>query len=195
MDDRPASTDRARDCRHGIRAALLAVTLAWTLPADGPAPAHDGAARSLDRMAERLASVYPASGPHALRIVRAVHVEADRHRLDPCTVMGVIARESSFRPKVRNDRDLGLMQVNSRWHADRVARAGGPGAMLTVEDNVRAGTEVLAHYRARSSGEREALQRYHGLGKRNDYVDRVLAEAQRLRAAGACGDLPRLAQR
>ena len=174
--------------RRLVAAAIAALAMAWTLPVDGPAPPVDPMLRAHAAMAERLARLHPASGPHAMRIVRAVHAEAQRHRLDPCTVMGVIARESGFRPLARNDRDLGLMQLNTRWHADRVAQAGGAAALLDVERNVRAGTELLAHYRERAGSERGALQRYHGLGKRNDYVARVLAEAGRLRAAGACGE-------
>jgi len=170
----------------GAGAVAAAAMLGWPPQADGPAPRSDRSAPSYPLMAERLTELYPASRGQAVRIARIVHAEADRHGLDPCLVMGVIARESSFRTQARNQRDLGLMQVNTRWHADRVARLGGPQALLDIDLNVRAGTEVLAHYRGISRSDAEALQRYHGLGKRNGYVARVLASADRFRAAGAC---------
>jgi len=170
----------------GAGAVAAAAALGWPPAADGPAPRVDRTAPSYPAMAERLTALYPAGAGQALRIVRTVHAEADRHRLDPCLVMGVIARESGFRSQARNRRDLGLMQVNTRWHADRVARLGGPQALLDIDRNIRAGTEVLAHYRGISRSDVEALQRYHGLGRRNDYVARVLTSADTMRTVGAC---------
>jgi soluble lytic murein transglycosylase-like protein len=137
-------------------------------------------------MAGGLRRLYPGAGELAPAIVRTVHEEAERHRLDACLVMGVIARESAFRPDARNNRDLGLMQLNQDWHRDLIARAGGPKAMLDPQPNMRAGIEVLAHYRRQSRSDAEALERYNGLGKRNGYAQRVQAASHRLHAAGAC---------
>jgi soluble lytic murein transglycosylase-like protein len=102
----------------------------------------------------------------------------------------VIARESSFKPRARNREDLGLMQVNRRYHPDLIERAGGPQAMMDPEKNLQAGIRLLARYRRMSADELEALQRYHGLGKNNGYVQRVTAEARRMREAGACLPAP-----
>jgi len=190
--------------------AVAAAALAWSLPSDplhiDPAtpeqhhayrlgPHTDPAALHYTAMAGRLKALYPASEDHGPEIVRVVHEESRRHRLDPCLVMGVIARESSFRPAARNRRDTGLMQVNVDWHPELVARAGGRQALLDPVRNVRAGTELLAHYRSRSRSDHEALQRYHGLGKRSGYVQWVQAESRRLHAAGTCDTDALLASR
>jgi soluble lytic murein transglycosylase-like protein len=78
------------------------------------------------------------------------------------------------------------MQLNLDWHPERVARAGGADALLDPVRNVRAGTELLAHYRRLGGDDHAALRRYHGLDKRNDYVKRVRTEARRLDAVRAC---------
>jgi soluble lytic murein transglycosylase-like protein len=168
-------------------AALGAALAAWMPSAHTPPAGRAGPTPSYETMGTALAALYPGSRGHATAIVRIVHREADRHRLDPCLVMGVIAKESSFRPHARNQRDVGLMQLNLDWHPALVARAGGERALLDPEPNVRAGTELLAHYR-RLAADDEAgtLRRYHGLNKRNDYVQRVRAHSRRLEAAGAC---------
>ncbi len=174
-----------------VRAVAMlagAALLAWMPTAQSPAPAHARPAQSYATMAESLTMLYPSSRAHAVDIVRTVHEEADRHGLDPCLVMGVIARESSFDAGARNRRDVGLMQLNLDWHRDRVARAGGAGALLDPVRNVRAGTALLAHYRSLGGDDAGALRRYHGLDKRNDYVQRVRTEARRLGVVGACVD-------
>jgi soluble lytic murein transglycosylase-like protein len=185
---RPGPTGHGlrRACHAFVAAALGAAGFAWLTPADAPRRAFTTAEISYDTMAAGLRRLYPAAGPKAADLVRTVHEEADRHRLDACIVMGVIARESSFRHDARNRRDLGLMQVNQDWHRDLVASAGGAKGMLEPQRNVRAGIAVLARYRTQSRSDLEALERYNGLGKRNGYAQRVLVEAQRLQAAGAC---------
>ncbi|HMS79888.1 MAG TPA: transglycosylase SLT domain-containing protein [Burkholderiaceae bacterium] len=172
--------------RAFVATLIGAAFLAWVPAARTPEPARASPAPSYATMATSLTMLYPASRPHALDIVRTVHEEADRHGLDPCLVMAVIARESSFDPRARNRRDVGLMQLNLDWHRDRVAAAGGPQALLDPVRNVRAGTALLAHYRRLGGDDPSALQRYHGLDKRNGYVERVRTEARRLDTVGAC---------
>ncbi len=186
-DRTPCGTGRAAPLPRPFAATLVgAAFLAWMPTARTPEPARPIVAPSYATMAASLTLAYPSSRPHALEIVKAVHREADRHGLDPCLVMGVIAKESSFDARARNRRDVGLMQLNLDWHRDRVARAGGADALLDPVRNVRAGTELLAHYRRLGGDDHGALRRYHGLDKRNDYVARVRAEARRLDAVGAC---------
>jgi soluble lytic murein transglycosylase-like protein len=185
-----ARTARATAARCPARvfaaAAIGAAAMAWMQPADSPPRMDAMSAPSYASMADGLLQLYPAAGELAPAIVRTVHEEADRHRLDACLVMGVIARESSFRHTARNRRDLGLMQVNQDWHRELVERAGGADAMLDPKQNMRAGIEVLARYRKLSRSDTEALERYNGLGRRNGYAQRVHVESRRLQAAGAC---------
>ena len=169
-----------------VTGLAAAVFLAWMPTAHTPRPPVALSTPSYDKMAAALTTLYPGSRDHAKTIVRVVHEEADRHRLDPCLVMGIIAKESSFRPHARSGRDVGLMQVNLDWHPELVSRAGGVDGMLDARRNVRAGTEIFARYRRLAADDRDALRRYNGLGKRNDYVQRVQAQARSLQSAGAC---------
>jgi soluble lytic murein transglycosylase-like protein len=193
---RPRHPVLTRGALHAFTvAASGALALAWMPPADAPRRGASSSEPTYASMADGLKRLYPGAGPLAADIVRTVHEEADRHRLDPCLVMGVIAHESSFRHDARNRRDLGLMQVNLDWHRELVARIGGERAMLEPKRNLRAGIAVLAHYRTLSRSDAEALGRYHGLGKHNGYAPRVQVEAQRLQTAGACLPMQRLAAR
>ena len=55
-------------------------------------------------------------------------------------IMGVIEVESSFDPKARNARCLGLMQMNRFYHRTRFASQKD---FLVPEENIRAGAEYL----------------------------------------------------
>jgi hypothetical protein len=96
----PPGAPRSGSRLPAFAAALAgAAILAWMPAAHTPEPTVAQRAPSYATMAATLTMLYPASRTHALGIVKAVHEEADRHGLDPCLVMGVIANESSFDPR------------------------------------------------------------------------------------------------
>ncbi len=79
--------------------------------------------------------------------------------------------------------DVGLMQVNVRWHGHRVR---SPEELLDPETNIRVGADVLAEAIRSAPGNLTlGIGRYHA-GWHNDtdayrYGQRVLAVAQRIR--------------
>lgn len=55
--------------------------------------------------------------------VREICAKYD-NKIKPEIVMSMIEHESTYNPKAKNGNCLGLMQVSSRWHADRAKRLG-----------------------------------------------------------------------
>jgi len=49
---------------------------------------------------------------------------AKKYGMDPDLIMSVIQQESRFDPKARNGNCVGLMQMSTRWHANRAKRLG-----------------------------------------------------------------------
>jgi soluble lytic murein transglycosylase-like protein len=47
-----------------------------------------------------------------------------KYNMDPELIMSVIQQESEYNPRAKNGNCLGLMQVSSYWHKERVAKLG-----------------------------------------------------------------------
>jgi len=100
-----------------------------------------------------------------LRILRAVHREASRNRLEPELVLSLIAVESSFdRFAISVVGAQGLMQIMPFW----LKEIGRPDANLfDIDTNLRMGCTIFRHYIDVEKGDLfRALARYNGsLGK------------------------------
>jgi soluble lytic murein transglycosylase len=133
--------------------------------------------------------VYP------LRYQHIVRGHADRYRLDPALLAGVIYAESEFDARARSEAGaIGLMQLLPSTARGIAARTGG--TKFVVDDlydpelNVRYGAWYLRHLLDRYGDERTALAAYHagqgnvdrwraartgiGFPETRSYVDRVL---------------------
>jgi len=111
----------------------------------------------------------------AHRIVRAAR-EASVATKTPLTLLlAVMAVESEFNPAARNRNDVGLMQVNLRYHLQEARDLKSADELLKVDTNVRIGARILRRYMDHEAGNvYPALRRYNGLGKANRYPERVL---------------------
>lgn len=121
---------------------------------------------------ERIVEKYKTSPAATTAIVRASHLEAKKHNLDPLLVLSVIATESSFNPKARNPSGaLGLMQAIPKWHGDKISSLGiSSSQLLNIRENVALGTLILKDYLNLSRGNTQnALQRYNGSSKDRSY--------------------------
>lgn len=74
---------------------------------------------------------------------RACVIYGNEYGVEPELLMAVIERESSGKPTAENGNCLGLMQVSSYWHADRMERLGCTDLYDTIE-NIHVGTDYLA---------------------------------------------------
>jgi soluble lytic murein transglycosylase-like protein len=133
---------------------------------------HD-AQRWLDEMEKRLARRIP-DRRQRLELLRAVHYEAVRARLDPQLVLGLIEVESGFRKyAVSFAGARGYMQVMPFW----VKQIGQPNHNLFhLRTNLAYGCAILRHYLDVEKGDYfRALGRYNGSLGKAEYPNLVLA--------------------
>jgi len=136
---------------------------------------HD-AQRWLSEMEKRMAERIPER-KQRLELLRTVHYEATRARLDPQLVLGLIEVESGFRKyAVSKAGARGYMQVMPFW----LNQIGQPGHNLFhLRTNIAYGCAILRHYLDIENGDYfRALGRYNGSLGRAEYPNMVRAAWQ-----------------
>ena len=131
------------------------------------------AQRWLAAMDERLARRIPDRKARQ-ELLRTVHYEATRARLDPQLVLGVIEVESGFRKyAVSRAGARGYMQVMPFW----IKLIGQPGHNLFhLRTNLAYGCAILRHYLDLEKGDYfRALGRYNGSLGKAEYPNLVLS--------------------
>lgn len=109
---------------------------------------------------------------YRVELLRQVHVEATRARLQPELVLAVIDVESNFnRWAISSAGAQGLMQIMPFW----LKEIGRPDDNLFhVGTNLRFGCTILRYYLDMANGDlTEALARYNGSYGRHRYPGRV----------------------
>jgi len=137
--------------------------------------AHD-AQRWLSEMEKRIAERIP-DRKQRLELLRTVHYEATRARLDPQLVLGLIEVESGFRKyAVSTAGARGYMQVMPFW----LNQIGQPGHNLFhLRTNIAYGCAILRHYLDVENGDYfRALGHYNGSLGRAEYPNMVRAAWQ-----------------
>jgi soluble lytic murein transglycosylase-like protein len=132
----------------------------------------EDAQRWLNEMDERLARRIP-DRKQRLELLRTIHYEALRARLDPQLVLGVIEVESGFRKyAVSSAGARGYMQVMPFW----VKLIGTPKHNLFhMRTNIAFGCAILRHYLDIERGDYfRALGRYNGSLGKEEYPNLVL---------------------
>jgi soluble lytic murein transglycosylase-like protein len=131
------------------------------------------AQRWLEEMDRRLALRMP-DRQQRRELLRAVHYESVRARLDPQLVLGLIEVESSFRKyAVSSAGARGYMQVMPFW----VKLIGQPNHNLFhLRTNLAYGCAILRHYLDMEKGDYwRALGRYNGSLGKPEYPSLVLS--------------------
>lgn len=156
--------------RYRILAAVLPVTLALVT---GTLTIHAGSRQALPeteicRLAERIGAEY---------------------NICPELLQAIAWKESRYDPLAVNGRCTGLMQVDSRWHRDRMERLG-VSSLYDPEGNMLVATDYLAELFAEYeeaaavlmfySGDSRAAAYSQGAGEMSDYVREVLEESMAL---------------
>lgn len=105
--------------------------------------------------------------------------------IDPVIVFAMAYRESSYRTDAVGDNcaSLGLLQIQSRWHSERMERLDCPN-LLDPYQNVTVGVDYLAELLDRYGDIPKALTAYntgHYKGKITNYAKNVLVTAEELR--------------
>ena len=156
--------------------ARLSTQVADRAPANLHFRSPQDAQRWLNEMEKRVAASIP-DRRQRLELLRTVHYEATRARLDPQLVLGLIEVESGFRKyAVSKAQARGYMQVMPFW----LNQIGQPGHNLFhLRTNIAYGCAILRHYLDVEDGDYfRALGRYNGSLGRAEYPDMVRAAWQ-----------------
>jgi soluble lytic murein transglycosylase-like protein len=107
-----------------------------------------------------------------LTILKIIHYEARRAKLDPELVLALIHVESNFdRFAISSAGARGLMQIMPFW-LDELGRS--EDNLFDIDTNLRFGCTILNLYLKREKGDmRRALARYNGSVGKNWYPQRV----------------------
>jgi len=117
----------------------------------------------------------------------------EKIKLDPTLILAVMAIESRFNPFAHSAMGAqGLMQVLTRVHVDKYEDFGGQLAAFDPVTNLRVGVQVLLDCIRRAGNVEGGLKLYVGAVNTDgsDYVNKVMAEHQRLRDVAAGKKVP-----
>ena len=93
------------------------------------------------------------------------------YNVEPELVLAVIGQESNYNSAAIGDNgeSFGLMQVQKKYHADRMAKVGATD-LLNPYDNVAVGIDILAECLSEGKGLEWALHCYNGWIEYADYM-------------------------
>ena len=118
-----------------------------------------------------------------------IFAECEKHGIDPAIVIAMIDKESDYRASIKGDsgRSYGLMQIQLKWHKDRMERLGCDD-LLDPYQNVSVGIDYLAEMLDRDKGVEWALMAYNGgasyankkasNGEISDYASTILTMSE-----------------
>ena len=157
--------DSVRQRLSGMVGDKAPATLVFRSPVD--------AQRWIGAMEARLEKRIP-DRKERLALLRTIHYEALRARLDPQLVLGVIEVESAFRKyAVSSAGARGYMQVMPFW--TKLIRRPNHN-LFSMRTNIAYGCAILRHYVDIEKGDYfRALGRYNGSLGKADYPNLVLA--------------------
>ena len=138
---------------------------------------HIAAEVWLTDMSNRLKRTIPDAS-YRLDLLKTIHAEAVRARLQPELVLAVIQVESNFdRFAISPAGARGLMQIMPFW----IKELGHPDDNLFIPQmNLRYGTTILKYYMDRENGQTsKALARYNGSVGKTRYPRLVYAAQRR----------------
>ena len=110
------------------------------------------------------------------------HIEktAKRYGLNPDTVKALIEEESGWLTSAEGDNgnSVGLMQIQERWHKERMKRLGVTN-LYNPEQNITVGCDILSELLNKYGNYKDALSVYNS-GNIHDgkqYAERILKNA------------------
>lgn len=123
-----------------------------------------------------------APEPLSVLVAEAFNL-GERAHIAPTLILAIMAIESNFNPYAQSRQGgQGLMQIQPKQQTDKLDSLGGPMATFDPLSNLRVGVRVL-HELAVEKGSLDAgLVAYAAAtqSRASNYLDRVLAEEQRL---------------
>jgi soluble lytic murein transglycosylase-like protein len=89
--------------------------------------------------------------------IRSISAKYD---IEPELIMSIIQSESEYNPKAKTGNCLGLMQVSSRWHADRAKKLGVKD-FYDPYSNILIGVDYISELLAQYKDKRLVLMLYN----------------------------------
>ena len=133
--------------------------------------------------------------PEPLTVLVAEAYEiGEKVKIDPTLILAVMAIESRFNPYAQSPVGAqGLMQVLTRVHTEKYEDFGGKLAAFDPLSNLRVGVMVLKDCIDRAGSIEGGLRNYVGAVTTDgsDYINKVLAEHQRLQHVAQGKPVPR----
>lgn len=141
---------------------------------------------------DALTVVFFVSGAEAVEVppgVAEISAElGETYGICPETIQAIGWVESRFQADAVNEDCIGIMQVSSKWHKDRMDRLGVTD-LTDIRGNMTVAVDYLAGLMEEGEDMEKALMRYHGesrigqrleAGEMSDYVDKVLSVSEML---------------
>ena len=156
-------------------------------PAVAVGPIQTRMAAPLEReqraVTEYIAKRYQVADTAIAGFVATAYRAGEQYSVDPLLILAVMAVESRYNPVAQSTVGAkGLMQVNPRFHLEKLIDHGGEHALLEPEVNIQAGARILREYQRRFGDTGTALQMYAGAFDEPTarYTSKVFAEKARL---------------
>jgi len=109
----------------------------------------------------------------AKEIATAVEKYATKYQFPPELIICLIERESSFNPVTISKANCkGLMQINGKFHTEKLKKLNIKGAELfDIDNNIHLGTMILREYYDKTGSISGALKRYLGANNKAYMLD------------------------
>ena len=109
----------------------------------------------------------------AQKIAYAVNRFAPKYKLPPKLIICVIEQESSFQPMRTSKANCkGLMQINEKFHKEKLKKLGIKGSQIYyIDNNIHLGCMILREYYNKTRSISGALQKYLGANNRTYICD------------------------
>lgn len=129
--------------------------------------------------------------PLSHEVQDTIFVECEKYGISPAIIVAMIERESRYKESVVGDngRSFGLMQIQKRWHEQRMADCGCDDLLDPIQ-NVKVGIDYLAELKEKNGNIFWMLHGYNGgiayankqakNGDVSDYAASVIARAYEL---------------
>lgn len=93
-----------------------------------------------------------------------------QYNICPELIQAICFKESSFDPDVENDGCVGIMQVNPKWHQDRMDRLL-VNDILDLKQNMMVAVDYISELAGEEIDIAEVLMKYHGESKISEKLE------------------------
>lgn len=110
-------------------------------------------------------------------IAEAILKYSKQYKFPPELILAIINRESNFKPlSVSSENCIGLMQINEKWHKEKLKKIGiNSNQLFHIDPNIAIGCMILSEYYKQTHSIKKALTKYVG-GSHKGYILDILSD-------------------